>query len=393
MLKEVFGLYDAARMSEPLDLPVPRPFREHIDHLERLDLSEAESYWRALLRGFSNPTPLPGASAVPVDYLESSSGSGERETRLSESATSRLKDFAAAHGLSLNTFVQAAWALVLSRHSGEHDVVFGAIRACRRSSVEGADAIVGTFINTVPVRVHVDEDRRLVDWLKEIRTGQRDVWRFENTPLVHVQKWCDVPAGRPLFESILVYDDVLLDSQLRDLGGPWLRRHFQLREQTNFPLTLYGNSDRELRLAISYDRKRLSADSVDRLLRQLTTLLEEFPCSADRQVGELTLLGEDEQRQVLYEWNDTAVDYPRDGCIHHFFEDQVHRTPQATAITYENEELTYAELNERAECLAQYLIERGIGPDVLVGVCIERSLEMVVAILGVLKAGARVRAA
>ena len=171
ILKEVFAYYDALSEGRDLDLPLPRPFRDHVEWLNRQDLSRNETYWRELLGGFTTPTPLVmrragvGRDACDLNYTE-------QEVRLSRAATEALRDYAKASGVTLNTLLQGAWALLLSRYSLTDDIVFGATRACRKTSVPGAEDMVGLLINTLPMRVRVDGGANLTDWLRQIRHQQ-----------------------------------------------------------------------------------------------------------------------------------------------------------------------------------------------------------------------------
>ncbi len=382
VLGEVFDSYDAMLKDEPLELsPVP-PFRAHIDHLQRLKTDDAEAFWRKRLDGFTSATPLPRA----VNLNEANTFS-QHQVQLSAASTAGLIEFAKAHELTVNTLLQAAWALTLARNSGEQDVVFGAIRAGRSSSVPDAESIVGTFINTTPVRVPIDNEASLIDWLQELRQREREVWQYEHTPLVKIQQWSDLPPGKQLFESLIVFDNFALDTRLRARGGAWEKRHFRLHEQTSFPLTLYGYLESELQLALSYDENVFDLETADRLLCEVSALLENM-LSADVQfVGQLSTLSREKQRRIVEEWNATRVDYPREVCVHELFEQQVGRRGDEVAVVYEKNQLTYAELNAKANQLAGYLRELGVGPDVLVGVHIERGLDMIVAILAIQKAG------
>lgn len=163
ILKEVFTQYDAILQGKDIQLPQPRPYRDHIKWLQQQDWSKSESYFRQLLKGFIAPTPL------LVNSIEERSSFGKQEIRLSQKATSMLQVLTQQHQLTLNTLVQGAWAILLSRYSGESDIVFGATRACRYSSVAGADSMVGMLINTLPVRVNVPAEKSLLPWLQELR--------------------------------------------------------------------------------------------------------------------------------------------------------------------------------------------------------------------------------
>ncbi len=387
VLKEVFAFYEAFCQGRDLQLPRSRPYRDHIAWLERQDWARAEAFWRQTLAGFSAPTPLVGAQ--PLDEgLGLEEGHGEQRTTLSVAATSALRSLAQRHDLTINTLLQGAWALLLSRYSGEEDVVFGAVRACRRSAVEGAESIVGLFINTLPVRARLAPDMSLLAWLRELRAQWLAMREHEHTPLVEVQNWSEVPRDLPLFESILVF--AKLEPAPRAQDGSWENRKFYLLERPNYPLVLHGyldGPDEVLLLKIGYDRRRFDDATAGRMLRHVQTLLEGMAANPEQRLANVPLLTPSEGHQLLAEWNDTKTDYPRGVCVHELFEEQAQRTPEALAVAFEDRQLSYRELNERANRLAHYLRKLGVGPEVLVGICVERSVEMVVGLLGILKAG------
>ena len=385
ILREVFALYDAFSSGSDVQWPAPPSFREHITWLDRQDRQSAESFWRKTLQGFTAPTPL------VVDRPSASTFDGspiEREVRLRRETTAALKALAERHLLSLGTFVQGAWALLLSRYSGEEDVVFGAVRSCRRSSVEGADSIVGVFMNTVPIRVRVPWDAPLLPWLKGLRLQQVPLLKYEHTPLVDVQRWSDLPARTPLFESVLDFADFSLDATLRELGSLWQTSTLTIHEKTNFALTIYAAAEPDLTVKIAFNPSRFDDDAIRRMLGHLETLFEAMAAHPDQRLGDVPLLTPAEERQLLVEWNDTRVEYPRHACIHQLFEAQVGRTPDEIALCFEDRSLTYRELNARANQLARHLGKAGVRPGARVGICMERSLELMVGLLGILKAGA-----
>ena len=386
VLKEVFTLYEAFCQVQDLELKRPHPYRDYIAWLLQQDPSKAEAFWRQALKGFTAPTPLVVAQA-PGGMLGKEEGYGVQQIWLSVAIRSALQSLAQQHQLTLNTLVQGAWALLLSRYSGEEDVVFGATRACRRSTLEGAELMVGLFINTLPVRARVSPEISLLPWLKELRAQQIAVREYEHTPLVKVQQWSDVPRGVPLFESLLVFERYRMNTVLRAQGGSWENREFRVLEQANYPLTVVAYSEPELLLKIEYDRCRFDDAIIYRMLKHFQTLLEGIVAHPGGRLSDLPLLTEAERQQLLVEWNGTKADYPKDKCIHQLFEAQVERTPEAIAVVFEDQQLTYSELNARANQLAHYLRKQGVGPEVLVGIYMERSLEMVVGLLGILKAG------
>ena len=385
VLKELFALYEAFCRGRNLHLKRPPPYRRYIDWLCRQDLADAENFWRRVLSGCTVSTPLV-VDRVPTVQPEAE-GFGKQSARFSERLTRALKRLARQHRLTPNTFLQGAWALLLSRYSGEEDVIFGATRAGRHSSVRGAESMVGLLINTVPVRVHVLSESLLLPWLRELRSQWIAMRNFEHTPLVNIQGWSQIPAGKPLFESLLVFENYQLTAALQEEGEGWEKREFQLLGTNNYPLTVVGYGGRELSLEMTYDRHRFDDATMTRMIGHYQTLLESMVADPERHISELALLTSAEQRQLLVEWNDTGSDYPRDKCIQELFEAQVRQTPGAVAVVFEDQQLTYQELNCRANQLAHYLRKLRVKPEVPVGICMERSAEMIVGLLGILKTG------
>jgi amino acid adenylation domain-containing protein len=395
ILKEVFAFYGAFCRGQDLQLEHPRPYRDYIEWLQQQDLFEAEVFWQQVLKGFTAPTPLVVGriSRSSVCGLQvggqSDEDYGVQQIWLSVALTSALQSLAQRHQLALNTLVQGAWALLLSRYSSEKEVVFGATKACRRSALDGVgtESMVGLLVNTLPVRVRVPPEMPVLAWLKELRAQSFAARKYEHTPLVKIQEWSDVPRGVPLFESLLVFENNLLNSALRSQGRNWENREFRLLRQTNYPLLLAGNVDTALLVRLEYDRCRFEDTAIRRMLGHVQTLLQSFVANPGQHISNLPLLTEAEQHQLLVEWNDTKADYPYNACIHELFEAQVERTPDAVAVIFEDQQLTYQELNRRANQLAHHLQALGVGPETIVGICMERSPEMIVGLLGVLKAG------
>ncbi|HVR95614.1 MAG TPA: amino acid adenylation domain-containing protein, partial [Thermoanaerobaculia bacterium] len=381
LLRDLFASYGAAVRGEEPRLGPVRPYRDYIAWLERHDLAAAEAFWRRELAGFAAPTPLGGPAAAAGE-------SGFRHEGLTPARTEELKSFARGLQLTLNTVIQGAWSLLLQRYSGNDDVVFGTVTSGRAAEVPGIEGIVGLFINTLPARVAVPGSAELGSWLRQLQERQAAVRRYEHSPLSQVQGWSEIPRGVPLFESILAFENYPVDDSVREQAGRGFRiGEAEATEQNNFPLTLIAMPGSRLGLRLSYDGRRFDAVSVERMLRHLSLLLEGMTAGADRPLASLPLLSEAERHQLLAEWNDTAALYPGETLLHRWIEAQVERTPEATALVFEGGRLSYREMDDRAGRLARHLRRLGVGPDVPVGICVERSFEMVVGLLAILKAG------
>jgi amino acid adenylation domain-containing protein len=389
LMKEVFSLYEAlCQGSEPAQEAAPS-YASYIEWLGQQDLAPAEKFWRQTLAGFTGPTSLTVDRARAVESGEDDYG--RQNIRLSKATTQRARagsgSLARSNQVTPSTLLMGAWALLLSRYSGDEDVVFGTTRSIHRATVEGAANIVGPLINTLPMRVRVSPDMTAVAWLKELRAQWIDARPHEHTPLAKVQEWSGERTRGPLFQSLVIFENSRLSASLRAQGGAWERREISTRGGNPFPLTVTGYLGEELEVDIAYDRSRFDDDTIARMLGHLRTLLEALIADPNRRLEELPLLTQAERHRQLVEWNDTRRDYPTKKCLHELFEQQAERTPDATAVVFEREQLTYRELNCRANQLARHLQKLGVGRETLVGLHMGRSLEMVVGLLGILKAG------
>ncbi|MBN1147165.1 MAG: amino acid adenylation domain-containing protein, partial [Anaerolineales bacterium] len=358
--------------------------------LAEQDFSGAQAYWQNLLKGFTAPTPLPveRSRAIEPAGLEDPNymGHAEQSIQLSTQLTAELKVFAEAHQLTLNTLIQGAWALLLGRYSGEPDVVFGSTRACRRSVPKELQDLAGPMVNTLPVRVDVSPDRAVLPWLKALRQQWVRLRDYEHSPPLQVQQWSDLPPGAPLFESIVNFDYRSIRAAPGSQGSNAPTRAFDLVQNPGYPLALTAFGDAQMPLSIMYDPQRFDGDTIGRMLGHLETLLQGMLANPDGRIGALPILTQPELR-TLMAWSGKKTPYPADRCVHQLFEEQAARTPQAIAVVFGGQELTYSQLNARANQAAHYLREMGVGKGALVGLCMPRSAEMVIGMLGILKAG------
>jgi len=385
IFKDVFAYYEAKCQSVKLQLPPPRPYQKYITWLQQQDMAEAEQFWREQLKGFIAPTTLNVETAGTTASQEVFQV--KKSIELSPTTTEALQTLAKQHNLTLNTLVQGAWALLLSRYSGEEDVVFGVTVSGRQMALPGVESMVGLFINTLPVRVLLSSEQTLIPWLQQLQAQQVEREPYSYTPLVEIHRWSDIPPGTALFESIFVFENYPFDESLLKSNNQLTLSNFQNIEKTNYSIGIMGIPGTKLSLTLIYDPGRFEASIIERMLGHLQTLLEGMAAEPQQKLMEIELLTESERHQLLVEWNQTQTAYPQDHGIHQLFEAQVEKTPQAIAVEFEDQQLTYQALNTRANQLAHYLQTLGVKPEVLVGICVERSLEMMIGLLGILKAG------
>jgi amino acid adenylation domain-containing protein len=378
ILQEVDRLYEQGEGGESVTFG---EYKSFIEWLHNYDHSPSEEFWRSYLKGFTAPTPLPfdpDARAVKDGQRY-----GQQELRLSAALSNRLRALVEKTGTTLNTVCMGAWAILLSRYSGESDIVFGATKTGRR----GLTA-VGLFLNTLPVRIDAGRERSVSEFLKDLRGRWLSLRPFEYTPLVKIKESSELPASGSLFDSLVVFENQRFDNVLATGGGKWPGRQCRLLEQTNYTLSFLAYGDPEILVKLEYDARRYTDPAVARMLGHLERILDAMAANPEAMLGSLEMLCDQERRRILYDWNRTEAEYPRDILTPDAIAAAAAAAPDRVSAVFGESSVTYADLNRRAGQLARYLQRRGIGPGSLVGVHVERSMEMLVALLGVMKSGA-----
>jgi amino acid adenylation domain-containing protein len=386
VIKQVFVLYESLVRGLPPRVEPARPYGDYIEWIQERGLEDAERFWRRSLAGFSEPTDL-GRGFPPAEG-PLASGRDVRRLFLSAATTEALNAFARQNGLTPNTLVQGAWALLLGHYAGTRDVVFGTTVSGRPPELPGVEGMVGLFINTLPVRVRLPPGEPLLPWLKGLQAWLLEMRQHEHSPLVKVQRWSEVPAGTPLFESLAVFENYPVDAALTASLPSLEVRDVRSVEEDHHPLTLVAVPGRELRLELAHARARFDTEYVERMLGQLRLLLESMIRRPEQRLRELSPVDAATRQRLLQEWSTAGGPSTEPAVLHRLFEEQVARTPDAEALVSGSERLTYAQLDARANQLAHHLRGLGVKAESRVVLCLERSVELIVSMLGVLKAGA-----
>ena len=385
--REVLTCYQAACQGETPVLPPIRPYRDYIAWLQIQTATTttttdtagiAEKFWRSQLQGFAAPTPLPAARTG----LGPATAYRQQINALPISLTTALKTLGRHHRLTLNTLIQGAWALLLHHYSSQDDVTYGAVVSGRPTELPGIETMVGLFINTVPMRVSIDPHQALIPWLQTQQQQLLLLRQYETTPLTDIQRWSDVPPGSPLFDSIVVFENYPTTAA-PDL--PVAVHDIRYLEQSNYPLALLVVPQDHLELWLLYDPARFEDAAITQLHHHLELLLTAFVEQSQATLGQLPRLTPAAQQQLAAR---ETIDYPRDRTIHQLIADQVKRSPTAPAVIFQDQSLTYAELDQRAYQLAHHLQGCGVITGDRVALCLDPGLERIISILAVLKAGA-----
>ncbi|MYV99409.1 condensation domain-containing protein, partial [Streptomyces sp. SID3343] len=379
LVRELITLYGSD--GDVAALPRVTPYRQYLSRLAQQDRPAAEAAWRHALAGLEQPTLL-----TPVDPARAALMPERITVELDEDRTAALADWARRQGVTMNTVLQAAWGLVLSRCTGHDDVVFGAIVAGRDPELPGVEAMVGLFINMVPVRVVLDPTRSLSSAVVRLQDEQSRLTAHHHLGLPRIRQ---LAGSGELFDTSLVFENYPWDdpATLPDTGlriTPDLGRG---RDATHYPLTLIAAPGRRLYLRLDYRDDLFDRAAAAGFLDRLARVLDLVVTDAERLIGRIDLLTDEERRDLLVSRNDTVT--RTDGAtLPGLFEARVGASADALAVVCDGSGLTYRELDERANRLAHLFVARGVGPEDVVALALPRSTDLVVALLAVLKAGA-----
>ena len=365
------------------DLDTQKPMSLYRDYiaLERQTLKSgpAREYWRKLLQGANLDRAL---RRQPHQAIYNGRKVENYPVVLEPRLGKRLEQCARSLGVGLRSLVLAAHAKVMCFAHGERDLVIGVISHGRLEK-EGGDRVLGLHLNSLPLRVALP-DGSWGDLILGLRDQEERMWPHRRYPLASIQT---LVGSKDLFDTLFNFVRFHIYRQMHESCAVSGGESF---EQTNFGLVtnvFQDISGPEFYISLTFDPTVFSRERIERIGDYYTRALEAIAADVDASHDARTLLSEAEREQVLVKWNATQAEYPTDKCVHELFEEQVRRSPAATAVIYEDRSLSYAQLNEQANRLAHHLMEAGVGPDSRVGICLERSLEMVVGLLAILKAG------
>ncbi|RDS90836.1 non-ribosomal peptide synthetase [Pseudomonas fluorescens] len=393
LMNDFFDIYMALGEGREAQLATPPRYRDYIAWLQRQNLAEARQWWQQNLQGFERTTPIPSDRPFLREHAGHSGGMvvGDCYTRLDARDGAQLRELAQAHQLTVNTFAQAAWALVLRRLSGERDVLFGVTVAGRPVEMPEMQRTVGLFINSIALRVKLPEDDQrcsVRQWLNALLDSNMQLREYEYLPLVTIQEHSELPKGQPLFDSLFVFENAPVEVSVLDRAHSLNATSDSGRTHTNFPLTAVCYPGDDLGLHLSYDQRYFDETTVQGMLGEFKRLLLALVQGFHGDMADLPLMGEQERAFLLDGCNQSEHAYPLERSYIELFEAQVSAHPQRIAARCLDRQWTYDELNRRSNGLGHALIAAGVGLDQPVALLAERSLDLLGMIIGSFKAGA-----
>ena len=389
VIEDVLQSYACLVQGTPVESKPTFDYGEFIAYLQSQSLDDAEKFWREELAGFSQPTRLKdNLHFESAHRKDPQSGSHQQQTlRLSLEQSERIREFARKHRLTVNTVILGAWARLLNVHPRERDVLFGTTVSGRPAELHGVESAVGLFINTLPLRIRFDDEESTVDWLKNIQQQQLNTRQYEFSPLSSVQRWSDIPRGESLFESIVVFENYPEPSKV-DLDAVGLSvDDFCYIEQSNYPLALLVVPQDEIEFHLVHDLRRFSKNFASAALNQISQILNSLVEAPELPATMQRLLSSVEEQTLLTSSVGEALQI-EPTTIHKLIQSKAHETPDVVALRFAGKGLSYAELSMRSSALAGELQAAGVSVGEFVGLYADRSIELIVGMLGILMSGA-----
>ncbi|HLK97272.1 MAG TPA: condensation domain-containing protein, partial [Hymenobacter sp.] len=382
---ELLQHYDACCAGKPIQPLAEDAYEAYIRYINQRESWQEEAFWKAYFEGWGGAVPLPQIKVVS-ERNRASGTIASTDLAFDAPLTDRVSGFNKAHRITVNTLVQGVWSLLLSRYTGMSDVVTGVTVAGRPSEWDAAQQGLGLYINTIPLRVRVDQHLRLVDWLQSIQEQHTAAREYQYTSLSQIQTWQGFSGD--LFDTLLVFENYPLDESLSQAYAlQFINAHF--KEHTNYALTIAAGLAPTLTIRFNYNQDLLTAEQIEQMAAHFQRALEQILSGGEgATVGNIDIITPQEKSRLTQTYGTALTTASTDRTIVEYFEQQVRTTPAHLALRFEYERTSYAALNTQANKVARYLRKNGVQREALVGICMDRSPEMIVAILGILKAGA-----
>ncbi|MDQ1354394.1 MAG: hypothetical protein QG657_4703 [Acidobacteriota bacterium] len=412
LLIQFFEIYNGYVGNREVRLPEIIPYQRYIQWLEEQDRERSKIFWKDYLEGYDKKLTLPGSREF--DHGKIAYDNQSVYMLVGKERTGRLNHLAIKNQVSLNTLIQALWGILLAKYNGVRDVVYGAVVSGRPTEITGIETMIGLFINTVPLRITYNEETRFARLLKTLQEIAAEGEAHQYYPLSEIQS--ESILKQNLVNHIFVFENYPAGEELAEIietkkpqdKAPNLKiMNVGVFEQTNYNLNLLIQPAEDLQIKFNFNGNACDPTLIEAVGGHFKQLIDQVLEDEFAVIDELRLLTDEERKQVLYDFNKTEMEYPIGKTVHRLFVEQVSRTPDNMALTgpgiqsEKNEKseihdisyrdiyhLTYKELNKQSDQLALLLQKRGLHTPTIAAVMLERSIEMIIGILGILKAGA-----
>lgn len=384
IINEFLHVYELYASGKPLPPVKEDRFEDYIRYLGRTDKDKALAHWKEYLRFIEQRTLLPFISTTP----ERNKGIGSYASSalsMEEKVTAQITRFTQHHRITVNTLMQGVWSYLLHRYTNNDWTVYGVIVSGRPDDLADVGKRVGMFINALPLCAHYRKEQPVVEWLQGIQRDQIASRSYQYVPLSEIQNLTGVQGD--LFDSLLVVENYPVSKAIASGSKHLAVENVSVSEQTNFPLTIFIEHAEQITVRFSYNTDLLKQEWVEEISRHFEQVLLQMIEADQRRLGEIELLAAAEKDQLLHHFNGAKAGYSTSRSVLDEFELQAARVPESLALVMDDQKMSYRELNEQANQVAYYLQAQGVKKGTLVPICMERSIEMVVGMLGIWKAG------
>uniref|UniRef100_UPI000B29B220 non-ribosomal peptide synthetase n=1 Tax=Abyssisolibacter fermentans TaxID=1766203 RepID=UPI000B29B220 len=385
IVKDFLEFYIKLKNGESIYLESMIPYSTYIKWLEKKDTVVGATYWRKYLKKYENKAVVPKLKKIK----ENRSMRDEYCFQINEEFTQRLQSIAKKNEVTINTMFEAVWGILLSKYNNTEDVVFGSVVSGRQAEIPEIETVVGLFINTLPVRIKYKEEDTFINLINKIQDEDVKSKEYDYIPLAEIQSYSEL--RQHLINHIIVFENYPIEENLTSLHSKdklgFTIKDVKSSEHTNYDFEIFVIPGKIMNINLRYNSGAYDYETINRIVIHILNIVEQISADENINVKDIKILTEGEEKKFLYEFNDTKTDYPRDKTIQELFEEQVERMPDKIAITCEDKKLSYRELNEKANGVAKVLRDKGVKADTIVGIMVERSLEMVTGLVGILKAG------
>jgi amino acid adenylation domain-containing protein len=398
ILKEFFSAYNDLVHGKKLTIPGKTKFKEFVKLIRAQDLNKQEKSWEDYLRGFDTKTRLP----VKTRKRTGRTNTENYQITLTAVERKKLESFAQGYRITRAALLYTAWGVLLQKYNNSDDVIFGITVSGRSASLGGIEDMVGLFINTLPLRIQTNSHETARELLYRIDNALQMLKEFEVTSTVNIKKYSEIDNTEELFDSIVVIENYPLDSRLIS-GSDKLSLSvdsYSMVEMTHYDLTIAISIIRDMEVTFSYKEGLFEEETIVRLAHHFRSIVKAIMTDPGKEIAGIEIISGEEKHKILFEFNKPGTRYPGDKTVQQLFAGQVERTPDQVALVGKEEggkgrrvegkkemQLSYRELNGKADRLAYILKEKGVKPDTIVGIKMERSIEIMVGIWAILKAG------
>lgn len=384
LLRELIECYNSFYNEESPLKPIKSRYKEFVKWVQKSDKEKQKDFWGNYLKGLDTKTLLPIDEKNEKGTFEAS----VLNHKIDDTIATSLKEIVKVHEVTLASLLYCTWGILLQKYNNSKDVLFGTTISGRTADIKGIENMIGLFINTIPLRVGSEKNDTIALILKKINMDLIRREEFECTPLVDIKSYSELDNRDTIFDSIVIIENYPLDRVIENKNGVLNIDSYSMFEMTDFDLTLTITTFNGIELNFGYNKNKFELNTIQSFANQYSKLLKDIVSNPDAHLSEVDLMTQDEKSKLIVEFNSTKESYPETKVIHQLFEEQVERTPDNIALVFEGRQLTYRELNEKSNQIARALREQGIKSNDIVGLMVERSFEMIIALIGILKSGA-----